>query len=152
MPLLLLLLVVVPIVELYVIIQVGQAIGFLPTLALLVLSSVLGTTMMRVQGRAAWQRFAAAANAGRPPATEAVDGALVLLGGALLLAPGFVTDVFGLLLLLPPTRVLLRRLAFRGMLERIATSFRMPGRPPAGYDVDGTAHDVTPRDRDRLDP
>jgi UPF0716 protein FxsA len=159
MPLLLLLVfVVVPIVELYVIIQIGQAIGVLPTLGLLILDSVLGTVLMRAQGRAAWRRFAAAVNAGRPPATEAIDGALVLLGGALLLAPGFITDVLGILLLVPPTRVALRRLAFRRVLERMAVSFRTTGPGPFGprrggsdFDVDGTAHDVPPRDRGRLD-
>ncbi len=164
MPLLLLLVFVVfPIAELYVIIQIGQAIGVLPTVGLLLLDSILGTWLMRVQGRAAWARFAEAVSAGRPPAKEAIDGALVLLGGALLLAPGFITDVFGVLLLLPPTRVALRRVAFRGILSRMVVSFGPgPGgafgqrtrRGGSDFDVEGTAADVRERrdDDPRLQP
>ena len=77
------------------IIQVGEAIGVLPTIALLILDSVVGSWLMRSQGRLAWQRFTAALAEGRPPAREVLDGALVIVGGALQLAPGFVTDVFG---------------------------------------------------------
>ena len=106
--LLLLALVVVPIAELYVIIQVGQQIGALPTVVLLVVVSVLGTVLLRREGARTWRAFQAATSAGRVPAREVVDGALVVLGGALLLTPGFLSDVVGLLLVLPPTRALLR--------------------------------------------
>src|SRR6266536_4636802 len=99
MPLLILLFIVVPVVEIYVIIQVGQAIGALWTIALLIADSILGSMLMRSQGRAAWRRFNEAIAAGRPPAREVVDGALVIFGGAFLLAPGFITDVFGIVLL-----------------------------------------------------
>src|ERR671939_516687 len=110
MPLLLVLLfIVVPIVELFVIIQVGEAIGVLPTIALLIADSILGSMLMRSQGRAAWRRFNAALASERPPAREVLDGALVIFGGAFLLTPGFLTDVLGLILLLPPTRSLVRR-------------------------------------------
>src|ERR687886_1821280 len=88
----------VPIVEIYVIIQVGQAIGALWTIALLVADSVLGSMLMRSQGRAAWRRFNAAIAEGRPPAREVLDGVLVIFGGALLLTPGFLTDVLGVVL------------------------------------------------------
>ena len=77
------------------IIQVGQAIGALWTIALLIADSILGSMLMRSQGRQAWRRFNAAIAAGRPPAREAFDGALVIFGGAFLLAPGFITDVLG---------------------------------------------------------
>jgi UPF0716 protein FxsA len=110
MPLLLLVLfVVVPLVELYVIIQIGGAIGIIPTLLLLVADSIIGTMLMKSQGRAAWARFNEATSEGRIPAREVADGALIILGGAFLLTPGFITDIFGFLLLIPPTRALFRR-------------------------------------------
>src|SRR4051812_44056366 len=110
MALLVLLFVVVPIVELFVIIQVGEAIGVLPTIALLVLDSILGSVLMRSQGRVAWRRFNAALTEGRIPHREVLDGALVIFGGALLLTPGFISDILGIILLLPPTRALVRGL------------------------------------------
>src|SRR5919106_5442556 len=91
--------IVVPLVELYVIIQVGQAIGALPTIGMLVADSVLGSLLLRSQGRGAWRRFNEAMAAGRAPAREVLDGGLIIFGGALLLTPGFITDVPGLLLL-----------------------------------------------------
>lgn len=102
--------IVVPIAELALIIWVGTEIGVLNTIALLILDSVLGSLLMRSQGRHAWRRFNQALMQGRPPAKEVIDGVLVIGGGALLLTPGFISDVFGLLLLLPPTRAIVRRL------------------------------------------
>jgi UPF0716 protein FxsA len=167
MPLLVLLFIVVPLAELYVIIQVGQAIGVLPTIGLLLLDSVLGAALLRSQGRAVWRRFNLALAEGRVPARETFDGAMVIFGGALLLTPGFVTDVVGLLLLLPPTRAAIRRSAARMVRRRVASGGRVvfwtydryagrrtPGRPgsgePAGppYDVEGTAQEV-PDELDR---
>jgi UPF0716 protein FxsA len=113
MLLLALLFIVVPLVELYVIIQVGQEIGALWTIALLVAASLLGARLLAWQGRAAWRNFRAAMAAGRVPHREVLDGFMVLLGGALLLSPGFITDAFGLLLLIPPTRALIRRAGAR---------------------------------------
>jgi UPF0716 protein FxsA len=111
MPLVLLfvLFIVVPLAELFVIIQLAGAIGLLPTLLLLLADSIAGTILMKSQGRAAWQRFQEATQAGRIPAREVADGALIILGGAFLLTPGFLTDIIGFLLLLPPTRALFRR-------------------------------------------
>jgi UPF0716 protein FxsA len=110
MPLLLLVLfIVVPIAELYVIVQIAGEIGIIPTLLLLVADSVAGTMLMKSQGQAAWRRFNEATAAGRIPAREVADGALIILGGALLLTPGFITDIFGFLLLIPPTRALFRK-------------------------------------------
>lgn len=106
--------VVLPILELYVIIVVGQAIGVVPTLALLLLDGVLGATLARSQGRAAWRRFNVALAESRVPAKEVYDGAAIIFGGALLLSPGFITDVLGVLLLAPPSRALLRRILIRG--------------------------------------
>src|SRR5215211_1006812 len=101
---LVILFILVPIAELAVIIQVGQEIGVLPTVAILVADSILGSLLMRSQGRASWRRFNVALQSGRPPAREVLDGVLVIFGGALLLTPGFVTDIFGLALLIPPSR------------------------------------------------
>jgi UPF0716 protein FxsA len=157
--LLVLLFIVVPIAELYVIIKVGGAIGVLPTLGLLIADSILGATLARSQGRAVWRRFNEALAAGRAPAREVFDGAMVIFGGALLLTPGFITDVFGLLLLLPPTRALFRR-AVTGMARRrYAFTVRTAGwgaermrrrpygpsgeRGPRPYDYEGSAREVT---------
>jgi UPF0716 protein FxsA len=96
--------VVVPLVELAVIQQVADAITLGPTLVLLLLDSVLGAWLVRREGSRAWQALRAALTDGRMPGDEIVQGALVLFGGALLLTPGFVTDVVGLALVLPPTR------------------------------------------------
>jgi UPF0716 protein FxsA len=152
-PLLILLFIVVPLVELYVILQVGQAIGVLPTIGLLVADSVLGSMLLRSQGRAAWHRFNDAIAAGRPPAREVLDGGLIIFGGALLLTPGFVTDVLGLGLLLPPTRAVVRRMLIRALTRgvfvlRVASHVRPRGRrvPADGphHDVAGTATDIDP--------
>ncbi len=149
--LLVLLFVLVPIAELAIIIQVGQAIGVWWTIALLVADSVLGSLLMRSQGRATWRRFNTALQTGRVPANEVLDGGLVIFGGALLLTPGFATDLLGLTLLLPPTRAIVRRvLVKRFALRMVASATRRPmgRRGPGGaddaFDVDGTAHEVDP--------
>jgi len=177
-PLLLLILFLgLPIAEIYVIVQVGQLIGILPTIAILLLDGFLGAAVARSQGRAAWARFNLALAEGGVPARETVDGALIILGGALLLAPGFITDIFGFLLLLPPTRALIRGSVAR-LAGRVALGWtvlgggaggRRPGGPrpgpggfgappprrPPGYDYEGSAQEVTepppplpPSDRD----
>src|SRR3954453_278546 len=139
LPLLVGLFIVVPLVELYVIIQVGQTIGVWWTLALLVADSVLGSLLMRSQGRTAWRRFQLALEEGRVPAREVLDGVLVIFGGAFLLTPGFVTDVVGAFLLLPPTRALVRRGLLRRFVPRmVATAWSRRG----GSAVEGTAVEV----------
>ena len=150
--LLVLLFIVVPIAELAVIIQVGQEIGVLPTVAILIADSVLGSLLVRSQGRLAWRRLNEAIRAGRPPAREVLDGALILFGGALLLTPGFITDLLGIALLLPPTRAVVRRVLARRLLRRMTASMTsarpVPPRRP-GDDYEGTAVDVDPREIDR---
>ncbi len=116
---LVLIFIVLPIAELYVIIKVGEAIGVLPTIALLLLDSFLGAALLRSQGRAAWRRFNEALAAGRIPTREVFDGAMVILGGAFLITPGFITDVIGILLLVPPSRAI-----FRGLVARMALAPR----------------------------
>jgi UPF0716 protein FxsA len=140
-PLLVLLFIVVPLVELYVIIQVGEAIGVWWTLALLLADSILGSVLMRSQGRSAWRRFQLAVSESRVPAREVLDGVLVIFGGAFLLTPGFVTDIIGVFLLLPPTRALVRRGLVRRLVPRmVVSSVQRRG----GADVEGTAVEVEP--------
>src|SRR3954453_13540512 len=145
MALLVLLFVVVPLVEIYVIIQVGQEIGPWGTIALLIADSIIGAALMRSQSRTAWRRFQLALAEGRPPAREGLDGVLEIFGGALLLTPGFVTDIFGLLFLLPPTRAVVRGLLLRRYAARLfvgavgGAANRM--RRGRGFDVEGTAVD-----------
>jgi UPF0716 protein FxsA len=149
MPLLLVaLFIIVPIAELAVIIQVGQAIGVWWTIAILIADSVLGSLLMRSQGRAAWRRFNAALREGRVPGREVADGVMVIFGGALLLTPGFLSDIFGLLFLLPPTRALIRAIFLRQAMKRITVSMagvQVPHDARRSDDVEGTAVDVDSR-------
>jgi UPF0716 protein FxsA len=153
---LVLIFIVLPIAELYVIIQVGGAIGVMPTIALLIVDSFLGAALLRSQGRAAWRRFNETLAVGRVPAREVFDGTMIIIGGAFLLTPGFITDVIGLLLLIPPTRAIFRgivaRLASRraafavrtvrwGSGSRPRTGYR--GHPSGHYDYEGSAREVT---------
>jgi UPF0716 protein FxsA len=159
MPLLLIVLfIVVPIAELYVIIQVGELIGVVPTLFLLLADALLGSWLLKHQGRGAWRRFNEALAARRFPGKEVADGVLIVIGGTLLLTPGFITDVFGIFFLLPPTRALTRRLLRRYTLGRITVvgvggpgAFGQTGGPfgPGSgpppnrdYDFDATAEEV----------
>ena len=148
MPLLLLILifVAVPLLELYVIVQVvGPAIGAPLTIALLAADSLAGAWLMKSQGRIVWRRFNETMRAGAIPHREIVDGVLVIFGGAFLITPGFITDIFGFALLIPPTRALFRR-ALQKRLERRAAfgvaraAGRRAGRSSGpGFDVEGTA-------------
>jgi UPF0716 protein FxsA len=163
MPILLVILfIVVPIAELYVIIQVGQAIGIWPTLALLLADALLGSFLLKHQGQGAWRRFNEALAQRRFPGKEVVDGLLIVVGGTLLLAPGFLTDIFGLILLIPPTRAIVRKLLRRVTIGRVTVmGVGMPGGgfggsgggpfgdrgpgepgPSRDYDYDVTAEEV----------
>ena len=144
----LLLLICWPIAELLVAIQVASAIGVLLTVVLLIAGWPLGVWLIRAEGRGAWRRLQAASATGRSPGREVLDGALIVVGGSLLIIPGFITDVFGLLLLLPPTRRLARAGLVRNLQSRLvrqATRFGGPprsgGEPPA-FDVESTATDI----------
>lgn len=112
--------ILVPILELYVIIQVGHVLGVANTLGLLVLISFTGAWLMKREGLNTWRRAQRQIDAGTVPGRELVDGALILLAGALLLAPGFVTDAIGLLLLLPPVRASVRTFARHRLERRVA--------------------------------
>jgi UPF0716 protein FxsA len=138
----LLLLIFWPIAELFVAIRVGDAIGALPTILLLIASWPIGAWVLRSQGRAAWRRLSTVVAQGRTPAREVIDGALVLAGGFLLMIPGFITDVIGLVLLLAPTRAVLRIPVQRNFRSRLVSrTVRFTQRH---YDVDSTAHDIDP--------
>jgi UPF0716 protein FxsA len=137
--------ILVPIAELAVIIQVGQSIGVWWTIAILIADSVLGSLLMRSQGRASWRRFSEALGTARIPAREVADGVMIIFGGALLLTPGFLTDIVGLLFLLPPTRALIRRVFLRQAMKRITVSMagvQVPYGARRADDVEGTAVDV----------
>jgi UPF0716 protein FxsA len=150
----LLALIAVPLIEVFVFIEVGEAIGWLGALLLLIGTSLLGAQLLRIQGRAAIERLQLAAAGQRPTADAAIDGALGFLGAMLLLIPGFVTDALGALLLLAPTRRLVRRRLSRHYAARLMRIFarssrfgpRGPARRPA--DVESTAID---EDLEQLD-
>jgi UPF0716 protein FxsA len=139
---LLLLAVLWPVAEVLVAIQVAHLIGVVPTVVLVIAGWPLGTWALRRQGAAAWRRLGLALAERRTPAREVVDGALVLVGAVLLMVPGLITDVLGLLLLLPPTRALARPLLVRNLQSRVVLRATQSGRRPSAYDVDSTATDI----------
>ena len=130
---------VVPIAELAVILFIGQQIGPWWTIALLIADSIFGSWLARREGIGAWRRFRTALDSGRVPTREIADGALILLAAALMLTPGFLTDIVGIVLLLPPTRAVVRRsvLAYvaRRTARRAAARFGAGG----GRVIDGRA-------------
>jgi UPF0716 protein FxsA len=137
--------IVVPLVEIYVIIQVGRAIGPWWTILLLIADSILGSWLIRHEGSRAWQALHEALDTGRMPARELADGALILIGGTLMLAPGFVTDAFGILMILPVTRPVFRRLLTRVVAKRLVVigpgTAQRPGPGPDGPVIRGEVVD-----------
>ena len=127
--------VVVPLVEIYFVIKVGQAIGPWWTIGLLVLDSIIGAWLVKREGRRAWQALRTALNSYRPPAKELADGALILIGGTLLLTPGFVSDVLGFLLIQPITRPIFRRALSAYVGSRLSVAVAGRGRPPGPDNV-----------------
>jgi UPF0716 protein FxsA len=144
LPVLFVMLLATPIIELWVIIQVSGWVGFLNTIALLIVISAAGAWLLRQQGLATWARLQKTLAAGQVPTKEVTDGALILFGGALLLTPGFVTDCVGLILLLPPTRALIKGV-FRKLLGMWAERrFVPPGGRPI-YDTSASDRPRPPR-------
>jgi UPF0716 protein FxsA len=129
----------VPLIELYVILQVAHVIGGWQTLAVLIAESLIGTWLVRREGRRSWRAFSAAVEAHRPPAREVADGVLVVIGGTLLLTPGFVTDVVGFFFLLPFTRPLARRLLLRTAGRRVGRRLGFGGAAVRGWGRTGGA-------------
>ena len=133
---------IVPFLELYVILEVvGPALGAPLTILLLAVDSVIGALLFKSQGRSVWRRFNRTMAEGGVPHREVVDGVLVIFGGAFLITPGFITDIFGVLLLLPPTRAVIRRLGRRVLVAE----------PRRGYDVEGSAREYEDSPQPRLE-
>jgi UPF0716 protein FxsA len=138
---------IVPFVELYIILEVvGPALGAPLTILLLAADSVIGALLFKSQGRSVWRRFNRTMAEGRVPHREVVDGVLVIFGGAFLITPGFLSDIAGVLLLLPPTRAVIRRLLIRRLGRRIVVA-----EPQRRYDVEGSAREYDDAPRPRLE-
>jgi UPF0716 protein FxsA len=127
-PVILLLFLLVPLAEIYFLIVVGGIIGALPTVALVVLTAVIGAALARYQGMATIQRLQTTMARGEAPAIEMLEGVLLLFGALLLLTPGFFTDALGFACLLPPTR---RALAFWGLKRFMVVTPGDPRHKPA---------------------
>jgi UPF0716 protein FxsA len=142
-----LLFLLLPLSELYLIYKVGDLIGWPWTLLLLVADSLLGSWLLRSQGRAVWRRFNEILAQGRVPHREVVDGVLIIFGGAFLITPGFLTDIAGLVLLVPPSRSVVRRF----LVRRIGRGGIAGGRSRPDYDVEGSASEYDDRPRPGLE-
>lgn len=147
-----------PIVEIGVFVQVGGAIGLVPTLAIVILTAMLGAALWRAQGLSTWMRAQDALNRGELPLREVADGAFLIVAGALLLTPGFVTDGLGFLLFVPPFRHFLAKIVFEAMRKNVNIHVVHPGgagRPGAGRGpgsgrgpvIDGDAVEIDEADR-----
>jgi UPF0716 protein FxsA len=130
--------VVAPLIELYVIIQVAHVIGAWPTIAFLVAESLVGAWLIKRQGRRVLHRIQAQLEGNRLPTKELVDGGLVLVAGMLMVAPGFITDLFGFLLLFPPTRAIARSALMRHFKDRLGTGYSFLGGSGVGGFVFGS--------------
>ena len=115
---------ILPLAELYVIIQVGQAVGALNTIALLIVISAVGAWLANREGLSVWRRFQRQVESGAVPGKEIADGVMILFAAALLMSPGFLTDLLGIALLLPPVRAVVRG-AFMKQAARRAGIIRM---------------------------
>lgn len=139
-----------PVLEVFIFFEVGRAIGWLPAVVVLLGTSVLGAQLLRIQGRSAIGRVTLAVSEHRAPARAAIDGLLGLLGGVLLVIPGFLTDVLGALLLFPPTRTATSRWIshhYSGRVMRFVTTtgrFASGGRGGHPADVESTVVDDDP--------
>jgi UPF0716 protein FxsA len=154
--------VVAPLVELAVIVQVAGTIGAFNTIGLLVVVSLVGAWLARREGIGVVRRIQAALDRGQMPSAEVADGGLILFAGALMIAPGFVSDALAILLLLPPTRALVRGPLMRYVGRRSRVTVMSGngwrgGRPGSGgadtddvWDVESWEEPPTPRTRGEL--
>jgi UPF0716 protein FxsA len=139
----LLLLILWPLAELFVAIEVAHVIGVLLTVVLLLVGFPVGLWLARAEGRLAWRRLNLAVADGAAPGREVLDGALALIGGLLVMVPGFITDVIGFVLLVAPTRRLTGRAITRNLQSRLVrTAARFSRASRSAYDVDSTATDL----------
>ncbi|WP_432557676.1 FxsA family protein [Granulicoccus sp. GXG6511] len=143
LPLLLVLLIAVPMAEIWVLLQVGNWIGLLPTIGLLIVLAVLGTWLSRREGGKAWKGINEALRTGEFPSGRMADAAMVLVGALLLVFPGFLTDIVAMLFLLPFTRPMMRRVLGWSIARQarkftpepgMLPPFGMPGFPPRPVD------------------
>lgn len=125
---LLLLFILVPLAELYLFMTIGSELGFANTVAIIILTAILGAGLTRSQGRKAMLKFQEATSQGRVPAREALDGIMILLAGAVLITPGFLTDAIGFLLLVPPVRSIVAGFLSKRLKGKV--QFVGPGMPP----------------------
>ncbi len=139
MPAFLLLFIIVPLVEIYLLIEIGAVIGALTTVSLCVLTAVVGAALLRYQGLQTMFRAQANLSRGQLPAIEMFEGVALAIGGALLLTPGFVTDVFGFLCLIPWSR----RMMIYAAMRRMQVVYGPPGGGPGGPGPEGTTHHQT---------
>lgn len=151
----LLFLIAVPLAEIAAFIAVGDVIGILPTIALVILGTIIGIALLKRQGLAALERARRSAEAGEAPVGPVVDGVCLLVAGVLLLIPGLITDVAGFLLLAPPVRHALgywivARVRESGAIRVWTAGSPAPpgGRPGGSKTIDGEYEDVTPEPRD----
>ncbi len=115
---------IIPFAEIYLLLQVGSIIGALPTIFLVVFTAALGAWLLRQQGFATFQRFQASLAQGEIPAYEMIEGPIILLGGALLLTPGFITDMLGFACLVPSLRRKIAQYVLENHLLQAAGNFQ----------------------------
>jgi len=146
-PILLLLFLAVPVAEIYVLFEVGSALGAPMTIGLVILTAVVGAALMRTEGMATIARVQQEMRTGQLPATGIIEGALLLFSGALLLTPGFLTDAFGFILVFRPTRMAIART----IASRAVMQMHVPGsahQPRRQGDIDGEYSHEQPRPTD----
>ena len=131
---LLLLFILIPVAELYLFMTLGKELGIANTLLIIVITAILGASLTKSQGRQAMAKLQQATSQGRMPAREAVEGIMILIAGAVLITPGFLTDAIGFLLLVPPVRALLAR----SLGQRIKGKIKIvtPDMPPQNHEED----------------
>ncbi|YCM43094.1 FxsA family protein [Verrucomicrobiaceae bacterium 227] len=130
---LLLLFILVPLAELYLFMTLGRELGFANTVLIIIATAILGASLTKSQGRKAIARFQQATGEGRLPAQEALDGIMILIAGAVLLTPGFLTDAIGFLLLVPPIRTAMGKVLAKGLkgkIQIVTPGFQTPEAPP----------------------
>ena len=129
---------IVPIVELFTIIRMSSYIGFFNTLAVMFGVAIVGSWLVKREGLRVWRRFNESVAAGKVPTRDIIDGVLILGAGALLLTPGFFSDIFGLLMLFPPSRAAFRRMLVKRSRRNIIVIRRSPNGRGNIIDTDAT--------------
>lgn len=139
---LLFLFIAVPVIEIYLLIKVGSAIGALPTILLVVVTAIVGTMLLKQQGLATLNRYQQSIMQGKIPAQELVEGLALVFGGALLLTPGFFTDIVGFLCLIPLTRQsiirwIMKRAKFKTFTAGAGSPHQQNDPPGSGRTIEG---------------